>query len=78
MWLAFLDGKLDQLTVPGEFASSRCPTGRLAPYWRKTRHPRHVTVDAGGRRTMYFNMEHPLVGGYSPRRSRCAARSRLA
>jgi len=64
MWLSFLDGKLDQLTVPGDFASLAMPAGRLAPYIDKRGIRAHVTLTPGVS-YMYFNMEHPLVGGYS-------------
>jgi ABC-type transport system substrate-binding protein len=65
MWLSFLDGKLDQLTVPGDFASLAMPAGRLAPYIEKRGIRAHVTLTPGVS-YMYFNIEHPLVGGYSP------------
>ena len=65
MWLSFLDGKLDQLTVPGDFASLAMPAGRLAPYVERRGIRAHVTLTPGVS-YMYFNMEHPLVGGYSP------------
>ena len=65
MWLSFLDGKLDQLTVPGDFASLAMPAGRLAPYIEKRGIRAHVTLTPAVS-YMYFNMEHPLVGGYSP------------
>ena len=64
-WLAFLNGDLDVLELPPEFAPVAVPNGRLAPHlakrgvvWRL-----HLQPDM----TMsYFNMEDALVGGYTP------------
>jgi ABC-type transport system substrate-binding protein len=65
-WLAFLRGEFDVIEeVPPEFASIAMPNNHLAPNLVKqglsmTRYPRaDVAVS-------YFNMEDPVVGGYTP------------
>jgi ABC-type transport system substrate-binding protein len=66
-WLAFQQGKLDLLPVPIDFNNVAAPGGRLAPHLARkgvalTRAP---LADSA---LSYFNMEHPLVGGYTPER----------
>ena len=64
-WLAFLDGSLDQLEVPVDFAPVAVPGGALAPHLAK----RRVRLQRALQPDMvmtYFNMLHPLVGGYTP------------
>jgi ABC-type transport system substrate-binding protein len=64
-WLSFLNGDLDLLSVPIEFANQAVPGGRLAPYLAK----RGIRMDrfANPDRTFYyFNMEDPTVGGMTP------------
>ncbi|HEY6136123.1 MAG TPA: ABC transporter substrate-binding protein [Rubrivivax sp.] len=64
-WLEFLGGRLDQLLVPGSFVAQAAPGGKVAPYLGR----RGVRVWQGltpSVRLMWFNMEHPLVGGYAP------------
>jgi ABC-type transport system substrate-binding protein len=64
-WLAFLNGQLDMLDVPGNFAQQAMPNGRLAPYLaRRGVHGQQELVPRI--RLMYFNMNHPVVGGYAP------------
>ncbi|MEO8123928.1 MAG: ABC transporter substrate-binding protein, partial [Burkholderiales bacterium] len=65
-WLAFLNGELDlQDEVPAEYADLAMPNNELAPNLRKRgihmlRYPRaDVSLS-------YFNMEDPVVGGYTP------------
>lgn len=67
-WLSFLRGEADVIEeVPIDFASVAMPGNRLAPNLAKqgitaTRYPRadiHLS---------YFNMEDPVVGGYTPER----------
>lgn len=67
-WLSFLRGEADVIEeVPIDFANVAMPGGHLAPNLAKqgltmTRYPRaDVTVS-------YFNMEDPVVGGYTPDR----------
>ncbi len=64
-WLAFLSGQLDFVRVPPEFANYAAPTGTLAPNLARQgiRSRKYVNADT----TMsWFNMEDPLVGGYTP------------
>ncbi|HEY8877694.1 MAG TPA: ABC transporter substrate-binding protein [Roseateles sp.] len=65
-WLSFLRGEFDVIEeVPPEFASIAMPNNRLAPNLVKqgigmTRYPR---ADVS---YTYYNMEDPVVGGYTP------------
>ena len=65
-WLAFLNGEIDILDpVPPEYAEIALPNNELAPNLRKkgvqmVRYPRSdVSLS-------YFNMDDPVVGGYTP------------
>jgi ABC-type transport system substrate-binding protein len=65
-WLAFLNGEHDMIDrLPNEFASIAVPNGKLAPNLAKrgVQMERVPLVDAT---FFFFNMEHPLVGGYTP------------
>ncbi|WP_422010533.1 ABC transporter substrate-binding protein [Roseateles sp.] len=65
-WLAFVRGEFDVIEeVPPDFAGEAMPRGQLAPNLAKQgihmqRYPR---VDVA---VSYFNMEDPVVGGYTP------------
>ena len=64
-WLSFLNGDFDILQLPLDFASQAVPGGKLAPYLQK----RGVGLDryvAPDITLFYFNMEDPVVGGYTP------------
>lgn len=64
-WLAFLNGETDLVGVPLEFANVAVPNGELAPHLAK----RGIRMDRslGSDVTLtYFQMEHPVVGGYTP------------
>ncbi len=64
-WLSFLDGRLDFIRVPIEFAELAAPNGVLAPNLarRGIALRRYLNPDY----TMsWFNMEDPVVGGYGP------------
>jgi ABC-type transport system substrate-binding protein len=70
MWLAFLNGQVDALAtnagrVPPEFLAQAMPGGKLAPYLAKRgiQAKRTLNADSG---LAYFNMEDPVVGGYTP------------
>ncbi len=70
MWLSFLNGQIDGLmslvgSVPLEFASLAVPNGRLAPNLAKRGVQLHRSLksDCG---MVYFNMEDPVLGGYTP------------
>ncbi len=65
-WLAFLNGELDVLEeVPAEYADLVMPNNQLAPNLRKRgiRMVRYARADVA---ISYFNMEDPVVGGYTP------------
>ncbi len=64
-WLAFLDGSLDQLEVPVDFTPVALPGGALAPHLAR-RGVRLQRVPQPDMVMTYFNMLHPLVGGYGP------------
>jgi len=70
MWLAFLNREVDGLvsnagSVPLEFANMALPGGKLAPNLARQGIQLHRVLksDCG---MMYFNMEDPVVGGYTP------------
>jgi ABC-type transport system substrate-binding protein len=70
MWLAFLNGQVDALAtnagrVPPDFLAQAMPGGKLAPYLAKRgiQGTRTLNPDAG---LVFFNMEDPVVGGYTP------------
>ena len=64
-WLSFLNGELDLVSVPVEFANQAVSGGRVAPWLAKrgVRMDRFVNSD---RTLYYFNMEDPIVGGMTP------------
>jgi ABC-type transport system substrate-binding protein len=69
-WLAFLNGQIDMLAtnsnaVPTDFISLALPNGKLAPNLAKRGiiGRRNVNPDIA---LTFFNMEHPVVGGYTP------------
>jgi ABC-type transport system substrate-binding protein len=64
-WLAFLNGELDLIEVPQEYADLAMPRGMLAPYLQKRGVRGWRMLEARSAITM-FNMDHPLVGGNSP------------
>lgn len=65
-WLAFLNSEHDLVDeIPYDFANLIVPNGQLAPNLVK----RGVGMDRTLRASIdmaLFNMEHPLVGGYTP------------
>ena len=66
-WLSFLSGQVDFVRVPGTFAAVAMPNGVLAPNLarRGIQARRYVNADF----TMtWFNMEDPVVGGYTAER----------
>jgi len=71
-WLAFLNGEIDMLaskygSVPGNFVSQAMPNGHMAPNLAKRGVQGRQVVNADIAIT-YFNMEDPVVGGYTPER----------
>lgn len=61
-WLAFLNGELDQISVPGEFVTRAAPGGKLAPNLAKRGLQLTRTLNADNV-FFFLNMEDPLVGG---------------
>ncbi len=64
-WLSFDQGALDHLLVPIEYGTLVAPNGKLAPNLARRGVRLDVTPMADLAMT-YFNMEHPVVGGYTP------------
>ena len=64
-WLAFLNGQIDVVQAPGEYAQGAMPNGVLAPYLAR-QGVRGVRVLMPRIRLLVFNMESPVVGGYAP------------
>ncbi len=64
-WLAFLNGEIDMVAVPPEFAPQAAPNGRLAPFLAKRGVALHQQVSPTTFYTM-FNLEHPVLGGLAP------------
>ena len=63
-WLAFLGGQLDLSGIPGEFVNLVIPGGKLAPKYVK-RGIKHYQSAEPDLTYTYFNMEDPVVGGYT-------------
>jgi len=64
-WLAFLNGEVDIVRVPSEFTHIAGPGGHLAPNLMKRGITMRRYVNSDFTMT-YFNMEDPVVGGYTP------------
>ncbi len=65
-WLAFLNGELDLLEIfPSEFINELLVDGKLRPVYA-ARGFQHQTFMRPNSWWTYFNMEDPLVGGYTP------------
>ncbi len=66
-WLAFLNGQIDVVAVPSEYVATAMPQGRLAPHLARAgvRAWRVLQPDSA---FYVFNMEHPVIGGYTPER----------
>jgi ABC-type transport system substrate-binding protein len=63
-WLAFLNNQFDLLAVPLDFANVAAPNGELAPNLAKRGIQLQRMVNSD-RTLYYFNMEDPIVGGYT-------------
>lgn len=66
-WLAYLGGAFDFTRMPYEFAATAAPDGRLAPNLERRGMHLHQVVQPDVLYT-YFNMDDPVVGGYTPER----------
>jgi ABC-type transport system substrate-binding protein len=64
-WLSFLNGQIDHLVVPQEFATLAMPGGTLAPNLAR-RGIQGWKVLVPTTQLSFFNMEHPVVGGLAP------------
>ena len=65
-WLSFLDGQLDYLQrVPLDFTEKVLADGKLRPEFA-ARGIRHQVLLRPNTWWAYFNMEDPVVGGYTP------------
>jgi ABC-type transport system substrate-binding protein len=69
MWLSFLNTEVDALAtiagrVPPDFLGIAMPGGKLAPFLAKRgiQGQRYLNADSG---LAFFNMEDPVVGGYT-------------
>lgn len=63
-WLAFLGGQLDLSGIPGEFVNQVIPGGKLAPRYVKAGIKHYQSAEPDLTYT-YFNMDDPVVGGYT-------------
>ena len=66
-WLAYVGGAFDLTLVPYEYAATAAPGGRLAPNLARRGMQLHLVPQPDVLYT-YFNMEDPVVGGYTPER----------
>jgi ABC-type transport system substrate-binding protein len=65
-WLAFLNEEQDLLErLPNEFVGQAIPGGKLAPNLAK-RGIQKMRVPAADVTLTVYNMEHPVIGGYTP------------
>jgi ABC-type transport system substrate-binding protein len=66
-WLSFLNGQLDLALVPPEFAPVAAPNGAIAPNLAK-QGVKLQRVVIPTTFYVYFAMENPVLGGYTPER----------
>jgi ABC-type transport system substrate-binding protein len=65
-WLAFLQGQLDLLDpVPVDLVRVAAPNGKLAPFLER-KGIKALFTPMSDITLSYFNIEHPVVGGYTP------------
>jgi len=65
-WLAFVNGEADVAYRVGyQFAPQAMPNGKVAPNLAKKGIRGYPVVESGGQ-FFFFNMEDPMVGGYTP------------
>src|SRR5213593_366632 len=64
-WLAFLNGQIDYLAVPLDYANVAMPNNKLAPNLVKKGIVARKYINADYTMT-WFNMEDAVVGGYTP------------
>jgi ABC-type transport system substrate-binding protein len=66
-WLSFDQGVLDLLAVPSDYGLIAAPNRELAPRLAR-RGVRLQVTPLADVVLVYFNMEHPVVGGHAPER----------
>ena len=67
-WLSFLNNEQDLIQeLPASFATNAIPNNKLAPNLAR-RHIQMERVPLSDISLIYFNMEDPLVGGYTPQK----------
>jgi ABC-type transport system substrate-binding protein len=66
-WLSFLNGQVDMVALPNEFATMAAPNGRLAPNLARQGVRLHRLV-APMTVFTYFSLTHPVLGGTTPER----------
>ena len=64
-WLSFLNGQQDTVNVPLEFVNIAAPNGKVAPALAKRGIALERVINPDITFT-YFNMDDPMVGGYTP------------
>jgi ABC-type transport system substrate-binding protein len=64
-WLAFLEGDLDRLILPNEFAPLAAPGNALAPFLAR-QGVQLLRTPVPTVSYLMFNMDDPIVGGYTP------------
>jgi ABC-type transport system substrate-binding protein len=64
-WLAFLNGQQDTVNVPLEFINVAVPNGQVSPALAKKGIELERVINPDVVIT-FFNMDHPVVGGYTP------------
>jgi ABC-type transport system substrate-binding protein len=64
-WLSFLNGQQDAINIPAEYINVGAPNGQLSPALTRQgiELQRMLNPDIV---VTYFNMDDPVVGGYSP------------
>ena len=63
-WLSFDNGSLDHLLVPVEYGRLIAPNGKLAP--NLARRGVQINFTPNDLVMSYFNLDHPMIGGYTP------------
>ena len=67
-WLSFLNRQLDLMwLLPWDFVNIAAPNGRVAPNLAKDGVRLHRALASDVTLTL-FNMDHPVIGGYTPER----------
>ena len=64
-WLSFLNGSQDTVNVPLEFINQAVPNGRVSPALARANVQLDRIINPDIVMT-FFNMEDPIVGGYTP------------